>query len=328
MHLSVVLPCLQAGTSLERTLESLLVQEQAVAEIVVAGVLSPDVQNPLEEEFRPRFPGTLRLLPLSAPLNTVDVWNKGVAACTGEWVSILTPETTVRPNFVRALAEAAERSADASVLRAGWTRERPRGAGPAEQHTLLSVRTVTHPAEALFEQRFGPKASTCAAAVRRGTWNRMGGVPPEIELLGDWIGDWALWLTAGAVGDTVRSPEVIADLHANSVSTNKAEEMREMYLIYRDILPRAARTAALSDPTWIASASRKRFRDVTIAASNDLRPGATQERQVLSAALADWAASVEQQPLLERLRSGEKIRSFTLGKKMKPAFRRVVAAVR
>ena len=101
-----------------------------------------------------------------------------------------------------------------------------------------------------------------------------------------------------------------------------------MHLIYQDILPHAAEAAHLPDPSWIAAASRKRFRDVTIAASNDLRPGPGEIRSQLALALDPWARSVQQEALLERFRSGEKIRSFTFGKKMKPALRRVVAAVR
>ena len=327
MSLSVVIPCSTLDASLPRLLESLLVQEQAIEEIVVVSSEQSTAIDGTLKKAKKRFPGSLIDCRHPEGAGAVERWNLGIARATGDWISLLTPQTTVRPAFARVLASSAERSPDASVLRAGWTRARPRG-GPAEQHTLLSVRTITHPGEALYEQRFGPTAATSAAAIRRETWERMGGLPAEIALLGDWIGDWALWLTAGALGDTVRSPEILADIHLTSKTTSKADEVRELYLIYRDILPRAAACAQLADASWIAAASRKRFRDVAIAASNDLHPAQTQERAEIAAALEPWAAAVEQESLLNRLRSGERIRSFTLGQKMKPALRRVVAAVR
>ncbi len=327
MHLSVVIPFAGGDLPLVRTLESLLTQEHPLPEILVACPPGEPVSLAAVKMLSPRFEGSLRRVEAPPNLTTVELWNFAAAAATGKWISLLTPQVAVRSHFTRALSESAERCPTAAVIRAGWTRERSRG-GPSEQHTLLSVRTVTHPAEALYEQRFGPKASTAAAAIRRETWQQMGGLPAEISLLGDWIGDWALWLTAGACADTVRSPEVIADIHTGLPDTDKAQEMREMYLIYRDILPRAADRAQLPDPTWISAASRKRFRDVTIAASNELRPQRGPERNHLADALDPWARAVDQQPLLERLRAGEKIRSFTLGKKMRPALRRVIAAVR
>lgn len=326
MSLSAVIPLPQAQADIRQTLESLLVQEVPFHEVVIAAQAGSGARVAVSA-FADRFAGRLRCVEAPDALCPVDLWNFAVSSAAGEWVSLLTPQVTVRPNFVQALQASIDRCPTAGVVRAGWTRERVGGA-TAEQHTLLSVRTVTHPAEALYEQRFGPKASTAAAAVRRGIWEHMGGIPQEITLLGNWIGDWALWLCAGSCADTVRSPEIIADIHAGPVQVEKADEVLEMYLVYRDILPRAARSAHLAEPTWIAAASRKRFRDVTIAASNELRPVQGKERTDLALALEPWAKSVEQEALLNRFRSGEKIRSFALGQKIRPALRRVVAVVR
>lgn len=335
MHLSVVIPVAPAQeAALKLTLESVLALEPFAAEPAERCTLDVIVcHNPLPSgtpgglpELLGRFDGQVRAVQPPAPLDDLALWNFAVRASAGDWFAMVTPQTTLRPGFARALAESAHRSPEASVLRAGWTRARSNGA--AEQHTLLSVRTVTHPAEALYEQRFGPKASTAAAAMRRETWDRMGGFPTETTLVGDWLGDWALWLAAGALGDTVRNPEIIADIRVVPPAHNKAEEMREMFAIYRDVLPRATASAGLGIPMWIAAASRKRLRDVTIAASNEMRPGPTTERASLAEALLPWARSVDQLPLLKRFEAGEKIRSFTLGRKMRPALRRVVAAVR
>ena len=83
--------------------------------------------------------------------------------------------------------------------------------------------------------------------------------------------------------------------------------------------------AGLHDPTWIAAASRKRFRDVAIATSSRFGPAL---RGPLVEALRPWAASVDQEPLLQRLESGERIRDFNLARRMKPALKRFISAVR
>ena len=139
-----------------------------------------------------------------------------------------------------------------------------------------------------------------------------------------------MWLLAGALGDTVRSREVIAEHRSRQQSTaadalRKTSEIEEAHLIYRDIFPRATAWAGLDNPTWIAAASRKRFRDVAIAASNRF---GTALRGPLVEALRPWAISVEQEPLLARLEGGERIRDFNLARRMKPAFKRVISAVR
>ena len=176
MRLSAIIPLPSEEVSIQPALESLLLQESPFHEVLVAANPGSSSAKAVVGEMAPRFAGRLRCVEAPSVLGTVQLWNFAIGSTSGDWVSLLTPQVTVRPHFVRALNESAEHCASAGIVRAGWTRERPHG-GPPEQHTLLSVRTITHPAEALYEQRFGPKASTAAAAVRKETWERMGGLP-------------------------------------------------------------------------------------------------------------------------------------------------------
>ncbi len=321
LRLSVGVAACSEAAGLKQTLASVLMQERPFDQIVVANdKTSKDCTGILKS-----FAGRLLVVPVPSGLTAAQQWNCLAPHLTGTWVSLLTSDDCARPNFAREVEQTVSASETASILRAGWIRLRDNDR-PGETYTLHSVRAVVKPAEALYEQRFGPKGSFSASAIRRDIWEKAGYFPESTPFLGD----WAMWLLAGALGDTVRSREVIAEHRTQQHGTEadaerKTSEIHEMYLMYQEILPRATRWAGLETPTWIASASRKRFRDVAIAASN--RFGSSL-RGPLVAALRPWAESVEQEPMLERLEAGERIRDFNLARRMKPAIKRVISAVR
>jgi hypothetical protein len=319
-RLSVGIAACEEASALQRTLEGIFGQERPFDQVVVAQSQSSRAMTELLADYGSR----VQVAPVPSGLTPIQQWNSLAPMLTEAWVSLLTPEDCPLPNFVHALQEAVGSSPGAAIVRAGWIRLRARG--PGERYTLHSVRSVVKPAEALYEQRFGPKGSFAACALRRDVWEQVGWFPEETPLLGD----WAMWLLAGALGETVRSREVIAEQrtaqHGSEFDlARKIEEIRETFLIYRDILPRATARAALENTTWIAAASRKRFRDVAIAASSKFH---TDLRGPLIEALRPWAQSVEQESLLSRLEGGERIRDFNLARRLRPAIKRVISAVR
>ncbi len=321
LRLSVGVAACSDAAGMRQTLESVMVQERPFDQIVVA-----DDRSSLEcNELLKRFADRLLIIPVPAGLTAVQQWNCLAPHLTGSWISLLTSEGCARPNFAREVEQTVNASASAVILRAGWGRLRDNGR-PGETYTLHSVRAVVKPADALYEQRFGPKGSFFAAAIRRDIWEKTGYFPEATPFLGD----WAMWLLAGALGDTVRSRAVIAEHRTQQHGSEddaqrKASEIQEMYLIYREIFPKATAWAGLGEPTWIAAASRKRFRDVAIAASN--RFGSSL-REPLVDALRPWAEAVEQELLLKRLEGGERLRDFNLARRMKPAIKRMISVVR
>ena len=321
LRLSVGIAACSEVSDLKRTLESVLTQERPFNQIVVAD----DHTSQESSQVLDRFAERVQVVPVPSALTAVQQWNSLAPHLTGDWISLLTTDDCARPNFAHQVEDTVTASAGAAILRAGWIRLRDNGR-PGESYTLHSVRSVVKPPEALYEQRFGPKGSFSAAAIRRDIWEKAGYFPESTPFLGD----WAMWLLAGALGDTARCREVIAEHRTQQHGTaadaqRKTSEIHEMYLIYKEVLPRATACAGLDTPTWIAAASRKRFRDVAIAASNRF---GTSLRAPLVEALRPWAASVEQESLLDRLAGGERIRDFNFAGRMRPAIKRVISAVR
>jgi hypothetical protein len=309
------------AAGLARLLDSLFAQERAFDQIVLA----QDEASPVPPQIPARFAGKVECIAVPLDLSPAQQWNRLAPHLKGDWISFFTSDDYARPNYAREIEQTVISAPTAAIIRAGWMGLRENGR-PGEMYTLHSVRAVVKSAEALYEQRFGPKGSFSACAIRRDIWEKVGLFPEETPFLAD----WAMWLLAGSLGDTARSREVIADHWRKQQGTaedalRKAAEIHEMFLIYQEILPRATHSAGLDHPTWIAAASRKRFRDVAIAASN--RFGAAL-RSPLVEALQPWAVSVEQEALLLRLMGGERIRDFNLARRMKPALKRVFSVVR
>jgi hypothetical protein len=319
LRLSVGVAASQDTAGLVRVLESLFQQERPFDQVVVALEGETPSLTPLLKRYRKQ----IQTMDLPTGLMPTQQWNLMEPHLTGDWISLLTAEDCVRPNFAKEVELTVTAFPGASILRGGWLRIRSDGR-PGERFTLNSVRACVKPADALYEQRFGPKGSLSACAVRRSAWQEAGLFPPELPLLGD----WALWLQAGAVGDTIRSREILAEHRTPVVTADLARstaEIEETFRIYRDVLPQATARAGIPDPTWIGAASRKRFRDVAIAASSRFSPAV---RGPLLEALRPWAATVEQGPLLERLDQGDRIRDFNLARRIRPVLKRVISAVR
>ena len=189
---------------LERLLASLLSQERPFDQIVVAyaDAVGGEVQTVLQ-----RFEPGVQAVLVPAGLTAAHQWNCLASHLKGDWISFFTPDDLARANFSREVEQTVSSTPSAAILRAGWISIRDNGR-PGETYTLHSVRSVVKPADALYEQRFGPKGSFSAAAIRREIWEKAGLFPARNSLPSP---TWAMWLLAGALGDTVRSREVIAE---------------------------------------------------------------------------------------------------------------------
>src|SRR6202789_3548411 len=198
MKLSIGVPAYNQGSFLQETLESILHQDVPFHEIVVSNNHSTDTTAEVIASVQNRYPGRVRLVVPPTHLTMVANWNFVASQLPGDWFLLLSSDDLAMPNFVRSVQQAATLSSNAVLVRAAWRDIDNKGEPLADRH-LLSVSAVTHPPKTLYEQRYGPKGSFAAFALRRDIWEKVGKFPEEVTL----IGDWAMWLLAGALGDIV-----------------------------------------------------------------------------------------------------------------------------
>jgi hypothetical protein len=320
MRLSIGVPAYNQGSFLGETLESLLQQEVPFDEIVVSNNHSTDSTADVLQEFE----GRVRVVTPTQHLTMSGNWNFTISQLTGDWVSLLSSDDLALPNFARSVKESVQSVPDAVLLRAAWIDIDAVGATLEERH-LLSVRAVTAPPRTIYEQRFGPKGSFAAFALRREIWQQVGGFPEEVTL----VGDWGMWLLAGALGKIVYCDQPIAKYrggHQSSVIRARHHiHAREMYTVYSQLMPRATRLAGVGVPSWIAKASRKQLRKWVIAASNDFAPD---EREQLIEAMRPWAESVGEQQIFHRFEQGDRLRATAWFGLVRPFVRRLATRLR
>jgi glycosyltransferase involved in cell wall biosynthesis len=319
MRLSVGVPAYNQGNFLEETLDSLLDQDVPFYEIVVSNNHSTDATAETISRVQQKYPGRIRLVMPPQHLTMAANWNFTASQLSGDWFSLLSSDDLALPNFVRSVRSATALSSNAVLIRGGWRNINQKGEVQGD-HYLLSVSTITTPPKTLYEQRFGPKGAFAAFALRRDIWERVGKFPEEVTLLGD----WSMWLLAGAIGDIICTNDLIASLrsgHQSSVIRGRHHiHVQEMLTVYEHILPKASHLGGFGKPTWIAEASRKNFRDFIIGTSQEYSPG---ERKELIEAFRPWAKATGQLPLFERFERGEVMRTYSLSKILRLFFRRV-----
>ena len=308
MRLSIGVPAYNHGAFLREALESLLRQDEPFAEIVVSDNHSTDETAEVIAAAQAAHPGRIRAVRPPAPLSAAGNWNFTMRQLGGDWVSLLSSDDVALPGFARTVRQAAESAPGAALVRGGW-REIDREGRAVGERYLLSVSRVTRPAEALFEQRFGPKASFAAFALRRDVYEQVGGFPEDVTILAD----WAMWLLAGALGESVYTGDLMAAYrvgHQGDFARRRLPvHVRETLTIYRDIMPRATELAGLGRPAWIAEASRTRFREMVQRTSTEFAPEAKEERAELVAAFRPWSDTLGEASLLARLERGDVMRS-------------------
>jgi glycosyltransferase involved in cell wall biosynthesis len=305
MRLSIGVPAYNQGNYLQDTLESILHQDVPFHEIVVSNNHSTDSTAEVIAAIQGRFPGRVRSIVPPQHLTMVSNWNFTASQLSGDWFSLLSSDDLALPNFVRSVQTAAARSENSVLVRGAWRDINNKGESLGDRH-LLSVAAITHPKKTLYEQRFGPKGSFAAFALRRESWEKAGRFPEEVTL----IGDWGMWLLAGALGDVIYTDDVIAAYRAgHQPEVLRARHhiyIREMLVMYEQILPRAALLSGLGKPAWIEAASRKSFRFVLAKASQEYT---MDERAKLIDAFRPWAKSTDQLAAFERFERGDVLRS-------------------
>jgi hypothetical protein len=101
--------------------------------------------------------------------------------------------------------------------------------------------------------------------------------------------------------------------------------MREMLVMYQQILPRATRLGGFGEPAWIAEASRKGFRFFIAGTSQEYSP---EERAKSIEPFRLWAEATGQMDIFKRFERGETISSPRSLQSLKSLVRPILTRLR
>jgi glycosyltransferase involved in cell wall biosynthesis len=302
--LSVGIPAYNQGAFLPETLDSLLSQTVMPLEIVVSNHGSTDNTAAVIAEYEARYPGVVRGVQPPAGTTYTGQWNFTFGHQTGDWITLLSSDDVARPNFVETLLRGASRRDDAVMVRAGWENIDKNGKVLSKEY-LLSVDKVALPPASLLEQRYGPKASFAAFAVKRSTFQESGGYPEGFES----FGDWPLFMQIAPYGATVYENEIVSGYRVghdgDKFRARAGMWIRDEIRMFTEVMPRAAAHAGMTDTGWISEAFRANFERYLGSASEKYKP---EERGPMVPLFKRWAELVEGQALLARFAAGEALR--------------------
>lgn len=315
LRFSVGIPTRNQAGYLRQTLDSLLAQTRQPDEILVSDHQSTDETPAVLAEYVAKHPGLIHVVQPPAGSNLTAQYNFTLSSQIGDWITLLSSDDLALPSFCASFIETAAAYPDAALIRAPW--QNIDASGNILSHDyLLSVPRQQHVPATLQSQRFGPKVSFAAFAIRRDAYKASGPILAEIESLAD----WALFLQLTPFGDFIRTSEIVSSYRVghegNRFRARAPMWLRDELRIFTQVMPLAADRLALQDRRWIQEASRVNLRRYLAAASTELP---AEDRHTLLPDLTPWAESNGETALVERFARGESIRpkvtlaSFTRG---------------
>jgi hypothetical protein len=230
-----------------------------------------------------------------------------LSAQRGDWVTLLSSDDLALPKFCASFMQAAQQHPAAALIRAPWQNIDADGKVVSHDYLLSVPREQEAPAT-LESQRFGPKVSFAAFAIRRDAYIQSGPIVAEIESLAD----WALFLQLTPFGSFIKLPEIVSSYRVghegNRFRARAAQWIRDELRVFSQVMPLAAERMQLREREWIIEASRANLRRYVVAASKEFAP---EERAEVLVALKPWAEFNGETKLLERFGRGETIREKT-----------------
>lgn len=182
MRLSVILPCRNAASTIERQLEAISCQRVAPSEVIAVDNGSTDATPALLERHRARIPG-MRVVRATARRNPAYARNQGVAAASGEAFAFCDADDEVDPGWAGAMADAlVDRDVVASRvddrrLNDGWTA------------AIWDPSQYATPGFVTF-LGFLPAASGCGFGFTRRVWETVGPFDESFDRLEDIDYSW------------------------------------------------------------------------------------------------------------------------------------------
>ena len=189
---------------LEETLWSVLKQDPGPDQMQIE-VIDDASPNGAPTEFIRKLAGervTIHCEPRN--LGLAGIWNRCIERAQGEWVHILHQDDLVFPGFYQSLRSGVERfpQAGAALCRHAYCDE------SGHWHRLSILET---PSPGLLENFVGPLATAervaCPAiAVRRSTYEQLGGFNPDLKH----ALDWEMWIRIASKSPFFYEPKILA----------------------------------------------------------------------------------------------------------------------
>ncbi len=273
-----VIPSHNQGQFLEATLESLLKQDDPCSEILISEDFSTDNSMAIAEAYVAKYPGKVRVTRPPTHEGMFPNWNWGISQTQCEWISIMGSDDQALPNFVTTIREGIAKTPNVVVVGANWHFVDGND-NLLFTEKMLSLPEVMKPPQTFYKQLFANRVHPAAHAFRRDAWEKVGGIPAETKL----YGDWALWLLMTPLGDFVHMRRVIARYRINYRPgleiARMNQNLQDEITVRLDLIPRIARQFPHVAQWRLKLASRRRFRHMLNRINLDL-VGADPSEQV------------------------------------------------
>ena len=199
-RVSVIIPCLNAATTLGAQLDALCRQTwPGEIEVLVADNGSTDGSRELAESYRDRLP-RLRILRAVDRKGPAHAKNVAAASATGDVLLFCDADDEVDPGWIAGVVRELEKHEAAAsrheINRLNGERARRLHGDPAQQYGLSSY---TNPP-------FLDHAGGCGLGIRRGVFEALGGFDESYEVLEDTDLCWRLQLAGHGL---VFAPEAV-----------------------------------------------------------------------------------------------------------------------
>ncbi|WP_198805871.1 glycosyltransferase family 2 protein [Leptolyngbya sp. BL0902] len=172
MKISVVIPCFNGASVIDKQLEALTQQTVSPYEVIVADNGSTDNSQAIAEQYRDRLPG-FKVIDAAGVKGASHARNRGAIAVTGDCLAFCDADDVVGKRWMEAL-DLAFRSHDFLACRLDYEKLNHDTTNTAQTNDLQNFRTP-----------FYPFAGGCGLAIRKAIHDAVGGFDESVLYLED-----------------------------------------------------------------------------------------------------------------------------------------------
>jgi glycosyltransferase involved in cell wall biosynthesis len=203
--ITVVVPAYNQGPYIERTIQSLLQQSVAPAEIIVSNNHSTDETSAVLTRYASR----IRLVSPPKFLPAGEHGDFVMSLVKTAWCALLSSDDVARPNYIETFAQSAAEHPNASVIHGGvlYVDSDDKEVVP---HIAMKQPFFGNFPENLVSQFRGPTVHFAAFALRVDAFRKTKGFSPWLGM-----GDWPVFLELSQYGPFIYHKKLLANYRVN-----------------------------------------------------------------------------------------------------------------